>query len=427
MKIIPHKKQAILNTFFVTIFFGISLSGQAQNIAFQAINLFIACTIALFTHRKSLRHLFSLLKTPPWVVKLMGIWLIAVFASLALTILNSPSDIQTIAAIARTLYMLLMIALFISLLYQAQFSHLSFNKLFNTFSAGAVVLILIQASAIVYTGIENADSWEWFKYPLLGTNIRECGMMAIAAYFISYSQLLLINSSKSTHSVFSIRFISFLILSTFCLSYILWTGGRMSIATTLFTSLFLTLFCITKYKQSPLTFIIFIFITISSITISSLLSIFDWNGLSYLTEKLNESSSNELTSRRLEIWQWSITAIKESPWIGHGPYSFYFLEERQNSTFIYDHPHNFILQMSLEWGVIATICLLTSLAYLYLQAIKVAIKSQAASLNASLAIITALTIHGLTGATYWSPQPVTILIACYACICYHLATTNKQQ
>jgi O-antigen ligase len=151
--------------------------------------------------------------------------------------------------------------------------------------------------------------------------------------------------------------------------------------------------------------------------LSSHFFIFEWNGLGHTQRRINETNLNELSSGRVEIWQWAIAAIKEQPWFGHGLYGFYFLEARKASEFIYDHPHNSLLQMAVEWGIPASLALISILATLFFQAIKRMFYANVKTdFTIAVCLIAYLSMHSLTSASYWSLQPLNVLILAFAII-----------
>ncbi|HSI37523.1 MAG TPA: O-antigen ligase family protein [Methylotenera sp.] len=65
----------------------------------------------------------------------------------------------------------------------------------------------------------------------------------------------------------------------------------------------------------------------------------------------------ETTSDRIELWNQAIILVKNSPWFGVGPMHFAW-NSATNA-----HPHNTILQLAAEWGVPATLIILTIAVY----------------------------------------------------------------
>lgn len=106
----------------------------------------------------------------------------------------------------------------------------------------------------------------------------------------------------------------------------------------------------------------------------------------YLPDPLTESKkipiSSHSAAHRLLIWKNSVKHIKESPWIGHGfdsSRAFYSENDKVVTYFAQDdpknswtnwyspiplHPHNGILQIWLETGLLGAVILLSLLIYL---------------------------------------------------------------
>lgn len=60
------------------------------------------------------------------------------------------------------------------------------------------------------------------------------------------------------------------------------------------------------------------------------------------------TSIDELTSTRLSFWNVTWTEFLKKPWIGHGADAYRFLSPKQDG----DQPHNWVLQLLLDFGVI---------------------------------------------------------------------------
>jgi putative inorganic carbon (hco3(-)) transporter len=65
----------------------------------------------------------------------------------------------------------------------------------------------------------------------------------------------------------------------------------------------------------------------------------------------------ESTNDRIELWNQAILLLKSNPWFGVGPMHFAW-NSNTNA-----HPHNSILQLGSEWGLPATLTILTIMGY----------------------------------------------------------------
>ncbi len=135
---------------------------------------------------------------------------------------------------------------------------------------------------------------------------------------------------------------------------------------------------------------------------------------SVIDRTLSAPSLDSASSSRLELWSamlrewWS-----RSPWIGTGPQSL-LAYPGMGSGII--HPHNFLLQFLIEWGVVGTVLflwLLGSLLYRGWRSFRRGGESRPARLTAGLAIV-ALSVTGLLGGIYFFSQTVLILLIMYA-------------
>jgi O-antigen ligase len=252
----------------------------------------------------------------------------------------------------------------------------------------------------------NPDAFQWLKYPLFNANIRESGMLAASAVLIFNSYGLMASERRMQLLLFIAAMLSW--------AYLFWTGGRMGIIVTLFT--FAVILGFTHYKKLSDRY--GLLLSLAAIALGFLLcvqlSIFEWNGLGHF---IGSQQSDNFSSGRSMIWGWAFNAIGQHPWLGNGPFSFYFLPERAASHFIYDHPHNALLQFGLEWGLIGAALFIALLLGLFYRGTKNLIAKPATPpLLCALAIILMLSLHSLTSATYWSIQPVCLLLAAYGCI-----------
>lgn len=115
----------------------------------------------------------------------------------------------------------------------------------------------------------------------------------------------------------------------------------------------------------------------------------------------NESSlvtgtiARESTDDRLELWQQAIVLIRESPIFGVGPMHYAW----HNPT--NGHPHNSVLQLASEWGLLATLIILAITGYgmyYWLKKFSTAKLQAVNKVDSNLAILLFFTI--ITNAAY---------------------------
>ena len=69
-----------------------------------------------------------------------------------------------------------------------------------------------------------------------------------------------------------------------------------------------------------------------------------------------ERGANAYTNGRLVMWQETLAAFIDRPVLGHGMGQFKFLVPSARSTFT--HPHNSLLQLLFQWGIVGTAAML---------------------------------------------------------------------
>ncbi|NRB38929.1 MAG: O-antigen ligase family protein [Pseudomonadales bacterium] len=264
------------------------------------------------------------------------------------------------------------------------------------------------------------DSWIWFFNPLLIVHIRDLGNVAVAAALTLAVQFLFTQQTGIIKQ--GLYLFSLCIVCTF----ILWTGGRMAVFSSCFT-LMLILVLAGLYKVISVQSALCIFLAlIVSFYLVDLVAVFDWNGITRSSSTVSvvqqvatsgTGSLNQLSTGRWHMWSMSLKAMSESPIFGLGPYGYYFIPERTYG----DQPHNLVVQFLVEWGIAGTftvLMLLVGLAGKSLKALPQAFRSKDKDYIVSVSIVFALTLHALTGGTYFNVQPMYCLTLGFSGLCF---------
>lgn len=80
-----------------------------------------------------------------------------------------------------------------------------------------------------------------------------------------------------------------------------------------------------------------------------------WNAIERSTRAV---SLDALSSTRLSFWQVAVREFREAPWFGHGPDYYRFITPKQDGS----QPHNWLLQLLLDIGVIGAVPFIIVLA-----------------------------------------------------------------
>jgi O-antigen ligase len=404
---IPNK-HAVTRTFLFTLLFCLAFAGTEELFAFMAIGQMLFIALVWFCYRNDAPSVIDTIKKQyPKTFYLFIGWLIAIFVSFIYVFTIETNGWQRLAAVIRQFYIVLQIAYCLSIMRFVLITHTPFMQLLFSFALGFIGMVFVHA-AVLYFG-PYCDSETWLKDPFLSPNMRDIGDLATAAIAI-FGVMFWLNTHK-THSAMLFG------LFTISWAYLLWSGGRTAIASALLVNV-LTLVVLRFYAQlawqkialSGLALIVAYLLCMQ-------LSIYDWNGVVRYSGEWQQSNSGDMTNGRLDMWLWSIDAIMRKLWIGHGPYSFYFLAERFEHQFWHDHPHNLVIQSLIEWGAIGTTLLLGLLLALAIIGIK-QLKSRAIAKDgdflAAASVVLMLTLGSLTGGSYWDYQPVIILVTAFA-------------
>ncbi|MBI2453522.1 O-antigen ligase family protein [Candidatus Peregrinibacteria bacterium] len=179
-------------------------------------------------------------------------------------------------------------------------------------------------------------------------------LLPISGYFLWNTQKYFYKILFFLHLVFS--------LSAFFLTYS--RGVFLSLFVSFIIFLFILLFSGSLKKRV-------IWLKLFSFFVAFILSIFVVTQVNALRAKsfevipfyqkatLQASEKASSVNERMDFWKGSLNLIFQSPWFGTGPYSFqYVFPPHQNDLLaISDHPHNFLLKIAVENGILAIVFL----------------------------------------------------------------------
>ncbi|RTR38883.1 O-antigen ligase family protein [Shewanella canadensis] len=276
------------------------------------------------------------------------------------------------------------------------------------------IAILFISVVVFLMGVGAFPSKLYDSSPLFpfARNIRYLGYLCTVGISIV---VVLFMSEKS--KVLNLFGFSCLIVSN-C-SLLVWLGGRGSLLSILAV---ITIYCIYLYQTGELRLkrvVPLLVLLILSVSTAYSLTCFEWNGPARFFNQgevlQNIEDVNKLSSSRVLIWQQTLEAIGEKPWLGHGPEGY-----RLHPDHIFGlQPHNSILQILVTYGIIASIILL----YIFVGFLKIC-KKQVYDLDnnyrqesvIATMVILGLAIHSLVDGTFYHSQPVFYAILAAATI-----------
>lgn len=403
-------KASLANTYILTLLFCLPFAGTMELFAFMAIIQMIFIILVFLAFRNDIPSLLGQARqTHPVTFYLFMAWITATFISLSIIFTTPTNGWHRLFAVIRQLFLLIEIGFCASLMRFLLATGKPYQHLLLSFSLGVVGMALLHF-AVLYWG-PPCDSESWLKDPFLSPNMRDIGDLATVAIAIFGTAYWLGDKSRESMLAWG--------LFTLCWAYLLWTGGRAAIASTLLVNITTLVIC-RAYGKLPLHKIAMTFVALAiAFFLCSLLSIYDWNGIMRFSTdwKPSFNPSADVTSGRMDMWKWSIEAFLQKPWFGLGTYSFYFIPARFENEFWHDHPHNLIIQCLIEWGIVGTallMALLLSLSISGVKQIRKMIIRKDMNFTGAASAILILSMGSMLGGSYWDYQPVMILVTAFA-------------
>ncbi|PMO62644.1 hypothetical protein BCT06_01295 [Vibrio breoganii] len=291
------------------------------------------------------------------------------------------------------------------------------------------VLFLLPLSVLIYaiylfgdynfnvnTVLDNNNN----ALPLI-TNRRFAGYIALLGALIGTYRLF--HSDK----IINFNWVSILAISNF--SMIIWLGGRGAIISYfVMISMFIGFdYYFRGNKLTSISVINWISLILLSLILTSPLNVFSWNGgVRFGFGSDLYESAEAFGGPRVEQWYEAFIMFIEQPWLGYGPGSYRFLSEF-GLNYGFNHPHNFILQILFEFGVVGLFCIGTYLALLAVKSLFLLQKTKDESLDLSIIMIGGLIVHGLVSGPLFHAQPVMIIVFLISYVFYRVSSgmTNE--
>ncbi|PMM18498.1 hypothetical protein BCT04_05005 [Vibrio breoganii] len=265
-----------------------------------------------------------------------------------------------------------------------------------------IVIFIYSVGLILYytMGFREYLNNDYNGLPLV-QNRRFLGYIVMISSII-LSCNLLVCAAKVWKSI-----LMMLILTCVNMSFLFWLGGRgaivayfLSVVGFLIIQKFSTTQKITHIGSGS-----FFLSLLVSIIVSSLLSIYDWNGLIRFSFEIGEETLNQYSGSRIVMWLEALEYIDEKPWFGYGSDAYLILGISPHY-----HPHNFIIQIILEYGVVGFFFFMMFYIILLLKSVKHTIaRKVTVQYNVSICVVTALFLHGLLDGTIYHAVPVFFL------------------
>ena len=329
-----------------------------------------------------------------------SILLILFIISVTISFITSPTKIHQFAfEWLRIRYLDIITDIFLFIFLFLYFKDRNIN--YNYLTKSIIIPGLVFSLFIIYTFISNKGLSNSDKEIIFFDGTRMVGMLLT---FLVTFYLGCLHSPLKTGT-----FQNFFILVIFITLTILLMGRGTIIAILATYLLMCTLLLINK-KKFKNEFLIFIF----SICISILFAQIIFHLLSSSDDfVLREKKTLFYTFDRIDLWRYGYIIFLENPYFGKGPggfaiaaYNDFYAQKSYGNllitdSFTHNHPHNFIIQFIVEWGIIGTLLIFILLTSLVVKSLKYFFKFKKYNLLISGLSIIGLASHGLVdGALY---------------------------
>jgi len=284
-------------------------------------------------------------------------------------------------------------------------------------------LIVITGFLLVCTGLvvywnmlPDPYHYDWVTLTPNFINIRHFSHYCTALVILC-SSFLLCDSRKYTYLAGT-----FLLLSI-CWGFLFWTGGRAGIGSAA-AGLFFVFLLSGNKKKSVL--VISLFACLSGYLLSEIVAV-ESLSLGFLNsiQRTASTGSGNFLSDRIELWRFSLKWIKACPFFGLGPDGFKFFPD---ADFIFHHPHNTMVQLTLDWGVPGIILFVYLQYRLMVRGFKTLSKEKRGWLKgikiSAFSWIAASVIFGLADGIYYFAIPLTLTF--YSLAMIFLPTDDKE-
>jgi O-antigen ligase len=381
-------------------FFGIDFSALSMSILLLLLSLYILSSGMLA------QGLIEALFSHPKMLSLWLFWLgCAVFSIIFSPILKNADLLSWVISLSR-FSSVLVYFLFGFILYEV-LKQKTLNEVLMLKLCIAAFLVLIVNMFLVYLLYPEARvSQEWLNTPAGYSNIRHAGYHAAIICLLCLYFLF-----PKSH-----RGLSTLILPVMCLTLVwtfnFWMGGRGSVIAAFLGSLFVLAFSKIVGVKITRLLIGFLFALFCGLVLAEVFAVFDWNGFFAASDRtLIAPNAERLTAGRTILWAQTLTVLDGNYLLGLGANTYRILPGHIMGS----HPHNFILQFLVDWGVLGTLAMLLLLATFVFRGLFKNIKANNIDELSIVSggVIVSLMILGLIDGTLYHTQPTFYLMIAF--------------
>ena len=328
--------------------------------------------------------------SPPWMRACLAILVVIAFCTAAWV------AVDFVNAMVRTctLVIHLIFGLGVMHLMRSWRPALS-RQIWPSIIAGACAYILL--IPVYISAIPDPAAFDWRHFGLAVTNIRQIGSFATVGACVALG--LAIGETRRPHFALWIAAASLF----FALSF--WSGTRGSLAA--IVAAFLLGLALLPALRTAHAVVALMAATAIGGALSLLHSPPDGHfGMGRISQSLAQSGADALSSGRGAIWAGTLRTIRERPLFGHGESQFRLVVPEAMGNF--NHPHNLILQIALNWGIVGALCFFLLAAWVWWKCFERS-RLDPARLAPAFLLVNALLIYALWDGTFYYPYPITLI------------------
>ena len=121
---------------------------------------------------------------------------------------------------------------------------------------------------------------------------------------------------------------------------------------------------------------------------------------------LVSSSSDDPGSGRTEIWLGTLRVFRDKPLFGYGESQFRLLVPEVHGA--YNHPHNWMLQILFQWGLVGAFCYFALAALVWIH-FERSVRDLGDSALPAYLVAISLLVYALYEGTLYDPYPIAML------------------
>jgi O-antigen ligase len=338
------------------------------------------------------------------IIKRIGVWqvwmimLIAASAILSGISVVINSEQVWAATFVWFIHFLFAYSLITISLQSSVASSFLFWKVLVVSAVGYTLLVIV-----FFNAVSNPDMFPWVDHMPGVTNIRHVGyflspalVLAIGFYFINMGNKLIL--------VFALMLLA-------CFGA--WSGSRgMFLAAIMSFPVALFIYPALRNFRSWLVLLTAI---VMAVTLSTKIPMPapQFGIVSRLSQSI-EGTAPEFSSGRKMIWEKTGKMIGVSPLIGYGA-GMYRLVMESKTGYPFNHPHNLILQILFQWGVIGGVGVFSLILAVWLKTLKAAMEVGIEAAPALL-VLNDLLVYSLFDGTGYYPWPIVVMMIAIASI-----------